>query len=58
MCSDVSDDTDSFNAILNVFDMLLSCYGIDEDEIGKIEHNFLEYSYTQCCRRSYRGSQA
>jgi len=34
MCNDVSDDTDSFSAIIYVFDMLLFCYGIDEDEIG------------------------
>jgi len=31
---DKSDDTESFTGILYVFDMLLFCYGMDEDEIG------------------------
>ena len=35
MDSDQSDDTDSYSAILSVFDALLFCYGADEDEIGE-----------------------
>ena len=34
MAADASDDTDSYSAILSVFDALLFCYGSDEDEIG------------------------
>ena len=34
MAKDLSDDTDSYSAILSVFDALLFCYGSDEDEIG------------------------
>ena len=34
MAADLSDDTDSYSAILSVFDALLFCYGSDEDEIG------------------------
>ena len=28
-----NDDTDSLSALLNVYDVLLFCYGLDEDEI-------------------------
>jgi proteasome activator subunit 4 len=34
MAADLSDDTDSYAAIVSVFDTLLFCYGADEDEIG------------------------
>jgi len=34
MAGDASDDTDSYSAILSVFDALLFCFGSDEDEIG------------------------
>ena len=30
----MSDDTDSYSAILNVFDALLFCYGGEEDEVA------------------------
>lgn len=34
LVKDNSDDYESFSGILYVFDMLLFCYGMDEDEIG------------------------
>ena len=29
-----NDDTDSLSALLNVQDVLIFCYGMDEEEIG------------------------
>ena len=34
MAAEMSDDADSYSAILNVFDALLFCYGGEEDEVA------------------------
>jgi hypothetical protein len=31
-----NDDTESLSALLNIQDVLIFCYGMDEDEIGSV----------------------
>jgi hypothetical protein len=38
-----NDDTESLSALLNIQDVLIFCYGMDEDEIGSVPT-----SWTKC----------